>query len=407
MIVVPSHMGRMNKLALLRRLRQLGTASRAELAKSLGLSQPTCGKIVQELLRSGVLEELRRTRPAPSPWLPQLPKRKLGRPGVLLRLDCSRPRFLGIQLDVSRTSLARLALGFTGPDAWEVEVPTGRSAAQWLRHVGEAARALPVGELWGVLVSVPGLLDSARGRVLFSPNLHWTETVDLRALLGRIWPVPVVLMQEEQALALGHYQVHPGSESFLLVDFGEGVGGAVVVNGRLQANPLPVSGELGHTPVPGNRRKCGCGAVGCLETLVSLRGLLESFAEAVPRAQPSWESLCQHVARRGLEPWLAATLDATAVAIAGALNVIGLRHVVITGLLTQLPSVVLEHLTARIREGALWARFGEVQVQTAPRHRAAGLVAAGIEKLVLNRLHDGVPGMTRPAASAHATTQDP
>ncbi len=59
----------------------------------------------------------------------------------------------------------------------------------------------------------------------------------------------------------------PDCEDFLLVDFGEGVGGAIIVEGKPLANPLPISGEIGHTPVPGNRRPCGCGAVGCMETL--------------------------------------------------------------------------------------------------------------------------------------------
>ncbi len=395
MIVVPAHMGRMNKLALLTRLQQLGTASRAELAKSLGLSQPTCGKIVQELLRSGVLEELR--RPARSRMVgPGIERqRKLGRPGVLVRLNQSLPRFLAIQLDVTQTSLGRFSLGFTGADVWETSVPTGKTATEWARNLAEAARALPLPDPWGVLISVPGLLDAERGRVVYSPNLHWTETVDLRRVAAEIWQAPVVLMQEEQALALGHRRVHPDHDDFLLVDFGEGVGGAVLVHGRLPANPLPVSGELGHTPVAGNPRRCGCGAVGCLETLVSLRGLLESFAEAVPQAPRTWAALRQRVQERGLEPWLSRTLDATAVVIAGALNILGLQRVVLTGMLTELPTSVVEYLAQRVRQGALWARFGQIYVETAARHRAAGLVAAGLEKLVLNRLGEDTPDAIR------------
>lgn len=388
MIVVPAHMGRMNKLALLTRLQQLGTASRADLAKSLGLSQPTCGKIVQELLQSGVLEEL--GHPARSrktgPGLER--QRKLGRPGVLVRLNQSLPRFLAIQLDVTQTSLGRFSLGFTGADVWETTVPTGKTAADWARNLAEAARALPLPDLWGVLISVPGLLDAERGRVVYSPNLHWTEAADLRRIAAEIWQAPVVLMQEEQALALGHRRVYPERDNFLLVDFGEGVGGAVLVHGRLPANPLPVSGELGHTPVAGNSRRCGCGGVGCLETLVSLRGLLESFAGAVPQAPRTWAALRQRVQERGLEPWLSHTLDATAVVIAGALNILGLQSVVLTGILTELPAFVVEYLAQRVQQGALWARFGQIQVETAPRHRAAGLVAAGLEKLVLDRLEE-------------------
>src|SRR5215475_14736395 len=95
-------------------------------------------------------------------------------------------------------------------------------------------------------------------------------------------------MQEERALALGHQAVQPGSDGFLLVDFGEGVGGTIVIGGKLYTNPLPLSGEVGHTLVRGNQRACGCGAIGCLETLVSTRGLLRTFAENSADAPNTW-----------------------------------------------------------------------------------------------------------------------
>jgi hypothetical protein len=88
---------------------------------------------------------------------------------------------------------------------------------------------------------------------------------------------------------------------------------------------------------------------------------------------------------------LAEALDATAFAIAGALNVCGLRRVVITGSLEELPSVVLRYLAAAIERGALWARWGRVEVEGAPRRRASGLAAAGMERLVLP-MFEGGPG---------------
>jgi predicted NBD/HSP70 family sugar kinase len=169
----------------------------------------------------------------------------------------------------------------------------------------------------------------------------------------------------------------------LLVDFGEGVGGAIIVNGTPLANPLPISGEIGHTPALGNHRRCGCGALGCVETLVSVRGLLESFLAANPQVENSWAALGAHIARQGIEPWLAPALDAAAVAIAGALNVLGLRQVIITGSLTELPPAVLAHLSRAIENGAMWARFGKVECLSAPRRRTAGLVAVGIDRLVV------------------------
>jgi predicted NBD/HSP70 family sugar kinase len=71
-----------------------------------------------------------------------------------------------------------------------------------------------------------------------------------------------------------------------------------------------------------------------------------------------------------------------AAGIAGALNVFGLRRVVITGAVTELSPAVFSYLTAAIDKSALWARFGKLQVEKAPRRRKAGLVAAGIDRFI-------------------------
>lgn len=373
-------MGRLNKRALLVHLHRMGAASRADLAKSLGLSQPTAGKIVDELLTLGVFEEFAgladgaenvRTRP------------RVGRPGRLLRLNRSTPRFLGVQLGIHETSLARMPVGVNGEDVWDARVKTPETARDWVRQLRKAAGKISEETFWGTIVSVPGLVHERQAEVLYSPNLHWTEKESLPALIREIWPAPVVLVQEEHALALGQQAADPYGEDFLLVDFGDGVGGAAVIGGTLVSHPLPIGCELGHTPIVGNSRKCGCGAVGCLETLTSVRGLLQSFSETHPKETRSWATLKNSIAERGIESWLGAALDATASVIAGALNVLGVRRVVITGTLRELPRSVFDHLSQAISRGALWARFGEIQIESAPRHRVAGLVAAGLDRLVL------------------------
>ena len=393
-------MGQINKRALLERLQRMGVASRADLAKSLGMSQPTAGKIADELLDLGILEEVDdaelATRKAVRRASGELPRP--GRPGRMLRLNRTQPRFLAIQLGVTQTSLAALPVGVDPEDHWTVEVQTPPSPEEWVRRLRGAAARIEPRRFWGVLVSVPGLVDEQEGRVLFSPNLHWTERADLPKLVRRVWDVPVLLAQEERALALGHQYLDPRNEDFLLVDFGEGVGGAVIVAGKLYSSPLPISGELGHTRVLGNTRPCGCGAVGCVETLVSTRGLLQSFREAHPQTSDSWRALAESIAHAGVEPWLAQALDAAAASIAGALNVLGLRRLVITGSLTELPPVVMTHLGDAIVQGALWARFGQVQVESAPRQRTAGLVALGLDRLVLPMTAGGPPSDSSPAS---------
>jgi len=371
-------MGRLNKRALLRRLQKAGLASRAGLAQALGMSQPTAGKIVDELLAAGVLEEVETADSG---------KTRRGRPGRMLRLNQSQPRLIAVQLGQSETTVAGLSLGGTGGDQWDCSFALADHEADpiraWEKQLRLAAKKIGGKNFLGALLSVPGLVDEKTNRILFSPNVHWTERADLAAIVRRVWNVPVLLVQEQRALAVGHHLTHPGCEDFLLVDFGEGVGGAVVMDGKLLAHPLPISGEIGHTPVLGNRRPCGCGAVGCMETLIAQRGLLESFAAAQRKRKATWADLHQYILQNGLPAWLARSLDAAAVAICAALNVLGLRRVVVTGTLAELPPTVMAHLAQAVQNGSMWAKFGSVECVAAPRHRLTGLVAIGVDRLVV------------------------
>jgi glucokinase len=235
----------------------------------------------------------------------------------------------------------------------------------------------------GVVISVPGMVDERAGKVLFSPNLHWTESTSLSDLISEVWQAPAVLIQELRALALGHLSVDDTGDDFLLVDVGEGVGAAAVISGELYRNQLPLSGELGHTPVKGNSRMCGCGAAGCLETLLSQRGLIHSFADAQPSEEPAWASLLATLQSDPVPSWLGETLDAAGTVIAGALNMLGLSKAVLTGLLGELPDDARRQLEAAIARGTIWQRFGHIEVEFAPRYRTAGMVAVGIDRCVV------------------------
>ena len=381
---LPASLRRTNQRTVISLLLRLGRASRADLAKAAGISQPTAGKITTELLRLGIIQQAGSA--AEGLGNGNGGHSRLGRPGQLLRLDVQHRRFLAIELGVAETCVSALPVAVRLEDRWTYSFRTPKSPEAWLDRLRTAVQGQDASQLWGVLVSVPGIVDEQAGTVLFSPNLHWLEKTRLPELLRSVWDLPVVLVQEIRALALGHLTAEPGGEDFLLIDFGQGVGGAVVLDGELFSQPIPLNGELGHTPVAGNLRRCGCGARGCLETLVSESGLLEGFATSQKIArkglQPSWRSFVAHVNGSGLDPWLQEALDATARVVAGALNVLGVRRVVLTGRLTEMPACI-SYLRAQVQKGAVWGRFGEITCQAAPHHRAAGLVAAGLDRLVL------------------------
>jgi len=358
---------------------QVPAAARGELAEVAGTSCVTAGKIVDELLEQGVLEaaEIRReARP--------------GRPGQSLRLNTRSPRFILIQLGQLHTRLSFVTLGTSDDAAWSVEVETPASAKEWEHSIATAIEKLVPRRgsgAWGVLLAVPGIVDESIGKVLFSPNVHWSEGVDFPAMLRRITDLPVEMVQEIRALALGQLAASPMQKDFFHVDFGHGVGGASVVGGSLYLGSLPLVGELGHTPVMGNERACGCGSEGCMETLLSRRGFTLSLQEhaGMKFDEPicHWNVVEEHVRAHGLEPWLKRSLQAGAASIAGAMNVLGLGRVVITGTLTTLPTEVQEFFAGEIRKDVMWGKFGEVAIDFAPRRRMRGLISVGIDRLVV------------------------
>lgn len=372
----------MNQQAVLEALLRSGPASRATLAKGLGLSAPTIGKVAAELLDLEMIEEVDEAEVTVD--MEVMP----GRPGRLLRVNQRVPRIAVVQIGVRHTRLAALPPAGPIDESWPVQFKTPKTAAAWGKALISAASRLQDVDPWVVMVSVPGAVDEKAGKVLLSPNLHWLVRAELHDLVGKCWSSPVHLVQEIRALAAG--QVQAGErEDFLLVDIGEGVGAAAVIQGRLYNSTLPLTGELGHTPVRGNDRRCGCGGVGCLETLLSRKGLLASMAGATrSRSCDSWQDVQERIQKHGLEDWLTQTLDAAAMVMAGAINMMGVRKVIITGALAELPGEVMVVLQEALNRHAMWGRFGHVTCIASTRKRAAGLVALAVD----GRLKMPMPG---------------
>jgi predicted NBD/HSP70 family sugar kinase len=338
------------------------------------MSQATVGRIVDDLIEQSVVAEVNDV------ITPVEGSAQLGRPSKPLELDRTLKRFLMIQVGVRQTRLAAVPVGIPTTEDWPVQFNTSESATAWRQALRESCRQLPLKDLEAVIVSAPGVVDETNGTVLLSPNLRWTERTNFVEIIQSVVNAPVTIVQEIRALALGHLAAEPTMEDFLLVDFGDGLGAASVINSNLQTGHLPLSGELGHTPVINNDRVCGCGAIGCVETLVSRPGLLQSSIEH--GGPNTWELLVAQVREQGIPDWLKHALDATANTIAGALNVEGIATALFTGSVTEFPDRVIDYLCTQVRRGAMWSRLGTVQCKSAPRRRMAGMICVGIDRVL-------------------------
>lgn len=148
--------------------------------------------------------------------------------------------------------------------------------------VNSVSQQMPV-KPTAVGLAVPGAIDFAKGVVTWSPNFpDWSRVPvasDVSALLG----LPVVIENDANAAAVGEGWTGSarGVGNFVMMTLGTGVGGGVVLDGRIWRGSTGMAGEIGHIPVHEEGRMCGCGKRGCLETYASANAVAKTARERI------------------------------------------------------------------------------------------------------------------------------
>ena len=155
--------------------------------------------------------------------------------------------------------------------------------------MSETRRAVPGAEILGVGVGAPGPLDTRRGIVLLTPNLGWVD-LPLRQIIRDRLDLRAALDNDANCAVLGEWWVGAarGSRNAIGITIGTGIGGGLILDGKLYHGASDVAGEIGHTTIDTEGRRCKCGNYGCLEAYASgpniaLRAVEEIQAGAVSR----------------------------------------------------------------------------------------------------------------------------
>ncbi|MCL1920811.1 MAG: ROK family protein [Kiritimatiellaeota bacterium] len=141
----------------------------------------------------------------------------------------------------------------------------------------------PVKKIDAVGATIPGLADAKRGLWVYAPFSGLSD-IPIAQMLAEMFRAPVAIENDVNACALAEmrYGLCRDVRDFLWVTVSNGVGGAVVLDGRLYTGARGNAGEVGHLRVEGDPAKalrCGCGRDGCLEAMASGFGLARRYAE--------------------------------------------------------------------------------------------------------------------------------
>jgi len=165
------------------------------------------------------------------------------------------------------------------------------------RSMAGLAAAVPGAKVDGVGIGAPGPLDTRRGIVLLTPNLGWVD-MPLRDRVAKGLGLPAALDNDANCAVLGeHWRgAAQGTRQALGVTIGTGIGGGLILDGRLYHGASDCAGEIGHTTIEMNGRRCACGNYGCLEAYASGPAIARRAVEAV---ETGAESSLAALLRRG------------------------------------------------------------------------------------------------------------
>ena len=247
-----------------------------------------------------------------------------------------------------------------------------------------AELATELGPVDRVGVGVPGLLDRGAGRVMNSPNLPWLEGGDLRAAAAAAIdanPDGVTVENDANAAALGEAWLGAGRgvDDLLCVTLGTGVGGGLILGGRLVLGS-GLAGEIGHVKVDPEGPVCGCGRRGCVETLASATAARSrATAAGLPAEDPGNLERLNELASGGAaaeRDLLAAVGRDLGYGLSAALNLIDLRTFVVGGGFSAAFEQLLPGIRRGLEEGSYGDRVAAVHVVRAELGSSAGWIGA-------------------------------
>lgn len=302
-----------------------------------------------------------------------------------------------IGIDVGGTNIKAGAVDHQGNLLAQRKTPTeaGSGSDAILDRIGGLVRDLQNDcsdrRLKAAGFGIPGAIQSKTGIVTQAPNVPAWDGLPIRNTLQERTGVPCFIENDANAIALGEMWVGSGRgyNHIVVLTLGTGVGGGVIVDGKLLRGADGMASELGHLAVQADGPRCHCGSNGCLETYSSATGMLRIFREAlkagrntslqrIPEAEVTPELIHQH-AHLG-DPLSREILETAGrqlgVALASLVNMFNPEILVIGGGVAAAWDMIMPSAIRTMNHRAFKAPAERVKVVRAEKEAIAGIFGA-------------------------------
>lgn len=305
-----------------------------------------------------------------------------------------------IGIDLGGTYIKGAALDLKGKILSEGKIDTevaqgqARVLTNITRLIADLWKKSRVQSLAGVGLGVPGALDFKEGRIIQSPNFPGWDDFPIRSEVEKAVGVPVIIENDASAAAMGEHWVGAAQnlDNFLLITLGTGVGGGLVLGGKLWSGETGKGGEVGHMKITPDGPRCGCGSTGCLEVYASSTALVRMAQEEWRRAHGNVPAPADWTTSSGLagaaerqDPLAEAVFRKMAyylgIGITNVVNLLDIHHFILSGGVSN-----AFHLFEQpLRQEAARRAFGmtpeealkRIEIRRALLGESAGMIGAG------------------------------
>ena len=290
----PSRVKAANQSAILKTIYHCGPIRRAEIAKRLGLTLPTITTNVNSMIARGMVRETGAVPPN---------ARAGGRKAHPVDIAPESRHFIGVEIQGERRAVC--LLDYRGRALYAQEqAGEQRAYEKNMELTGElveralSACGMELGQISGLGLCLPGLVDAQSGILEVRPSYHWTHK-DLRRDMARVtgYGGPVYVENNACARAYGAQLFHRedlgDAQTFAYLFINQGIACPLVLNTATDFGSVVGSGEVGHMVMFPGGEPCSCGNRGCLEAYSSDRALLSRCREALRQGRaPVLRALC-------------------------------------------------------------------------------------------------------------------
>lgn len=277
-------LARLNKKIVIDMIRTQGPINKAEIARKAGLSIPTVMKITDEFEKRKLIRNIGKGESTG------------GKRPDLLEFIYDAYYIVGI--DIGRHNVKIILMDMASSILIQKSFPTREMNIEdphrFLEQVADLTddiikeSHIEEGRFMGIGIGMPGLLDYNSGTVIFSPDFNWTD-IKIKEIFQERFPYKIMLENTNKALAMGEYTYGAAKNcsSLFCINFGYGIGAAVIENGKILYGQNGASGEFGHIIVKADGPLCDCGHRGCLEAVSSGNAIAKTLKKRMSQGENS------------------------------------------------------------------------------------------------------------------------